>query len=138
ASRDDAALARAAANVVGTMPPLKRPLAFVTLSFLLVACKKPVEATADAATEGPAKPDASLTANAPAKPTPIVNRRAAATSCGPSPHGQLTRDKWLKGCSDDAECTKGKNGRCIRTMISHANFENACVYDQCSVDADCR
>jgi hypothetical protein len=75
----------------------------------------------------------------PAKPkqrTPKVHR-ALATNCGPSARTR-ERDPSLDGCQSDAECKKGANGHCEKTMVSHAHFENRCVYDGCSTDDDCK
>jgi hypothetical protein len=70
------------------------------------------------------------------KPSTPKLHRAVATKCGASVRtGQ--RDPSLKGCQSDTECRSGSNGRCERRMVSHAHFQNRCVYDDCSTDDDC-
>jgi hypothetical protein len=75
----------------------------------------------------------------PAKPKPRTPKvhRALETNCGPSLRTRQ-RDESLDGCRSDSECTKGSNGHCERTMVSHAHFENRCIYDGCSTDNDCK
>ena len=39
-------------------------------------------------------------------------------------------------CTSDAQCTTGKNGRCM--VVGSRVRENRCTYDACTVDADCK
>jgi Cys-rich repeat protein len=39
------------------------------------------------------------------------------------------------GCTSDADCTQGKNGRCSPPL--HNGVGNRCTYDECFVDDDC-
>jgi hypothetical protein len=38
-------------------------------------------------------------------------------------------------CSNDADCTAGRNGRCVASYISPCR--SYCSYDDCSTDTDC-
>jgi hypothetical protein len=76
-------------------------------------------------------PDSSEAAQPDVARTPLVHR-ATATPCSRDrpvgtcypPHG---------GCQSDAECTEGRNGRCMNGGIG----ENYCSYDACVSDGDC-
>lgn len=71
-----------------------------------------------------------------AKPVPKGAGRAVAVACAtPRPPGNA--NAALGGdCKVDADCTKGANGRC--TALSGRVQRNACTYDECATDADCK
>ncbi len=58
--------------------------------------------------------------------------RPSVTSCPTDrPAGSASRPEG-GDCTTDADCTKGKNGRCYGGLRP-----NLCTYDECAVDADC-
>lgn len=67
---------------------------------------------------------------------PTAHRPEAASCVGvhapPEPSGTSTRG----ACTKHADCTQGKNGRCIHGIGGAYNYYS-CVYDQCDTDADC-
>lgn len=93
--------------------------AFVTVGSL-VACGAGSASTTDGGTDGGAvKTPAVHRASAPTCPTD----RAASPSSG-IPGG---------ACTKDADCTQGKNGRCIPVGVNPPT----CSYDECTKDGDC-
>lgn len=64
---------------------------------------------------------------------PAVHR-AAATAC-PDPRPATTVPSGVPNapCTKDADCTAGKNGRCVSLTAGNVK----CSYDECALDADC-
>lgn len=63
--------------------------------------------------------------------TPAVHR-GQATAC-PSDRPAGTTVPNQGSCATDAECTQGKNGRCVSIALA----PSACTYDTCFADSDC-
>lgn len=57
--------------------------------------------------------------------------RAAAGTCETTRPPSMV-DSTRGGCSSDADCTDGINGRCVGSR-----FENVCSYDTCFADDEC-
>lgn len=79
------------------------------------------------------KPNGNPDQSPPKVPT---NHRSTPEACtGDRPAGVSASDaKNLNGeCHSDAECTKGKSGRCE----VQAGLTLACTYDECAQDTDC-
>ena len=74
--------------------------------------------TADAASDAPAR-------------TP-KNHRASVASCPTDRPAGHVEGPGVGTCTKDADCTKGKNGRCYGGLQPPA-----CTYDECAIDADC-
>jgi hypothetical protein len=64
---------------------------------------------------------------------PKVHRAAATTCPMDRPPGQAADPQMGDACEKDADCTKGKNGRCVGSIV----VKNHCSYDECFADADC-
>lgn len=66
---------------------------------------------------------------------PIYHR--AAPSCCPSERGEAPAftPPAGSGCSTDADCTSGADGRCFGYILSEG--PGVCSYDQCSTDSEC-
>jgi hypothetical protein len=64
-----------------------------------------------------------------------ADHRAAAAAC---PSDRPAGDATAPGgkCTKDADCTSGKNGRCLAPRPPDL-VENTCSYDDCFTDADC-
>lgn len=43
----------------------------------------------------------------------------------------------MSECASDADCTKGKSGRCNGLPSNLGPPDNSCSYDECTNDADC-
>jgi hypothetical protein len=77
----------------------------------------------------------------PTQPGPTDHRPTAPTCDSTRPAG-LNADAGLPDsgvpigqCARDADCTQGRNGRCLPPQ--HNAIGDYCSYDECSTDADC-
>ncbi|HEY1534124.1 MAG TPA: hypothetical protein VGF76_08895 [Polyangiaceae bacterium] len=116
--------------------------ATVALPLLLcVACGG--QARQSAADAGAGNPDAGATASGggcAGKPIP-KEHRAVAEAC-PTERGtkepidmSICTDLSGAKCTKDADCTAGKNGRCI--LPHDEPCDTKCSYDECQTDSDC-
>jgi hypothetical protein len=76
---------------------------------------------------------------APNLPAP-TNHRPTATACAttrpPGVNEDGGTDAGFPGtCTNDSECTQGKNGRCLPPQGNAAG--DFCSYDECATDSDC-
>ena len=103
-----------------------RTISCLTVLFTVAACRS------SSSTSGGQDVNTSGKASGPA-----VKHRAVGTTC-PTTRPAVTPTKggefpYPRGCAVDADCTKGKNGRCTL----HPSRELECDYDQCLSDKDC-
>ena len=102
----------------------------------------PVAPTPDARPIGATTPEAGAKIPDPHTTPPVASRapaehRAQAQACDRSVPPPGRPDPKAMGCKSDAECTDGKNGRCVFHPGSHAAPHNACEASSCFVDDDC-
>lgn len=125
--------------------------ALAALPLALVACHRTSDGDAITTTNDPTKPP--KTPKPPKKHGPEPTRhRPEAVACAsgptrgdvaPAPSGSSSAAPGTKiagpgaECSSDAECTKGKNGRCAMTGGGRMAPRPGCVYDQCFGDGEC-
>jgi hypothetical protein len=128
------------------------PLSMIAASGAIAGCSSsdpsPVTPHDDGGVDG-ASPDAASPDGASpdggspdgASPHAPAAHRPVARACSMNrPPGNAT-DAGAEGpiersnCNSDADCTKGKNGRCI--VGGGPALSRLCSYDECAVDADC-
>jgi hypothetical protein len=63
-----------------------------------------------------------------------IDHRPAGQSC-PTTRGPGNPDPGIFGCTNDAQCDAGTNGRCNPAL--GGALMNVCTYDQCFQDSDC-
>jgi hypothetical protein len=120
------------------------PFAVVLVAAAMTDCRaRGNAATVDAAPlaeqdSGSDAPDAAAgstgTPAGAATASSTVAHRPAAVACDFRKHPPGTHDPHRKGCQSDSECTAHANGRCESVHDS----PNACTYDECTRDEDCK
>lgn len=92
----------------------------------------------DGASPTPTTPGTGLP---PTLPVP-TDHRATADACATTRGPGVTVDAGSPGtttgagsCTSDADCTAGKNGRCMNE--GRQIYAYACSYDECTTDSDC-
>ena len=124
------------------------PLVAVAFLVAAVACTKQDQVKNDVAPTGAdvgAPPPSASTSTPPTSsssggtaPTAAV----AARSCpvAPPDNGQVPAHMIVSTpeCHKDADCTAGRQGRCVFSGGGHAAPRVACTYDACASDGDCK
>jgi hypothetical protein len=66
-------------------------------------------------------------------PLPVEHRASAQPCTAERPPVNAGAMSMEDKCDKDSDCTKGKNGRCVRPFPQN----NICSYDECTEDKDC-
>jgi hypothetical protein len=91
--------------------------------------------------DGGATQDGGATPDDGVGPLPPTQHRPTADSCPTTRPPGVNEDAGLPDsgtftqCTNDAQCTQGTNGRCVRVLGSIYNL--SCTYDGCFSDTDC-